>query len=195
MGFESYIPLPQGAKIDTQDLYPAKDTYVTIGDVAATTRIVSLLGRRNKQFNVRFGNDVTFGDLRENPTVLIGAHNNTWTLTMTENLRYVFDGRDAIVDRTDPQKHWSTSAAFTDDYAIISRVLNSKTSTTVITVAGIGHAGTRAAAEFLTDPQSVSALVRSLPKGWERKNLQIVLHASVINQLPSAPDVVATYWW
>lgn len=196
MGLETYIPLPPGGKIDAQDLYPAKDTFVTIGDVAATTKIVSLLVQRNKQFDIRFSNDVAFGDLREHPTILIGAHNNSWTLTMTENLRYVFNGHDAIVDRSDSQKHCTTNAhEFAEDYAIVSRVLNSKTGTTVITAAGIGHAGTRAAAEFLTSPQSISRLAKSLPKGWERKNLQVVLHTSVINQLPSAPDVVATYCW
>jgi hypothetical protein len=115
---------------------------------------------------------------------------------MTENLRYVFKGADAIVDRSDSQKHWSTNAhEFAEDYAIVSRVLNSKTGTTVITAAGIGHAGTRAAAEFLANPQSISALVKSLPKDWEKKNIQIVLHTTVTNQLPGAPDVVATYCW
>jgi hypothetical protein len=195
MGLESYIPLPPGTKLDIQDLHPAKDTYVTIGDVAATTKIVAMLVQRNKQFDIRFGNDVAFGDLRENPTILIGAHNNSWTITMTENLRFVFDGRNGIVDRTGTQKRWSTNSDFTEDYAIVSRILNSKTGTTVITAAGIGHAGTRAAAEFLTNPQSVSALVKSLPKDWERKNIQIVLHTTVINQLPSAPDIVAFYCW
>jgi hypothetical protein len=195
MGLESFIPLPPGSKIDAQDLLPAKDTFVTIGDVAATTRIVSLLVRRNNQFDIRYGSDVAFGDLREHPTILIGAHNNSWTLAMTENLRFVFDGPRAIVDRSDSQKHWSVSDNFADDYAIVSRVLNSRTGTTVFTAAGVGHAGTRAAAEFLTNPQSISALAKSLPKGWEKKNVQIVLHTSVINQLPSAPDVVATYCW
>jgi len=196
MGLESYIPLPPGTKIDVQDLYPAKDTFVTIGDVAATTKIVSLLVHRNMQFDIRFANDVAFGDLREHPTILIGAHNNSWTLTMTGNLRYVFEGQNSVVDRTDHQKHWSTTAhESAEDYAIVSRVLNSKTGTTVVTAAGVGQAGTRAAAEFITNPQSISALVKSLPKDWEKKNIQIVLHTSVINQLPSAPDVVATYWW
>ena len=77
----------------------------------------------------------------------------------------------------------------------MSRVLNSKTGTTVITAAGVGYAGTQAAAEFITNPQSISTLVKSLPKGWEKKNIQIVLHTTVTNQLPSAPDVVATYCW
>jgi hypothetical protein len=195
MGFESYIPLPPGTKIDGQDLYPAKDTFVTIGDVAAITKIESLLVRRDRQFNIRYGGDVAYGDLRESPTILIGAHNNSWTLSVTENLRYVFDGPTNIVDRSDRRKRWSASAGFTEDYAIVSRILNSKTGTTVIAAAGVGYAGTQAAAEFLTNPQSISALVKSLPNGWEKKNIQIVLHTTVTNQLPSAPDVVATYCW
>jgi hypothetical protein len=195
MGFESYIQLPPGTKIDVQDLYPAKDTFVTIGDLAAITKIESLLVRRNRQFDIRYGGDVTYGDFRESPAILVGAHNNSWTLSMTENLRYVFSGRDTIVDRSDPQKHWSTTPSFTEDYAIVSRILNSKTGTTVIAVAGVGYAGTQAAAEFITNPQSISALVKSLPKGWEKKNLQFVLHTSVTNQLPGPADVVAIYTW
>lgn len=195
MGFESYIQWPAGAKIDAQDLYPAKDTFVTIGDVAAITKIESLLVRRNRQFDIRYGDDVTYGDLRQSPTILVGAHNNSWTLTMTANLRYVFSGRNDIVDRSDPKKRWSATDSFAEDYAIVSRVLNSKTGTTVIAVAGIGYAGTQAAAEFLTNPQSISALVKSLPSGWEKKNIQIVLHTSVTNKLPSPPDVVAIYCW
>jgi hypothetical protein len=195
MGFESYIQLPPGTKIDAQDLSPAKDTFLTIGDVAAITKIVSMLVRRNRQFDIRYGSDVAYGDLRQSPTILIGAHNNSWTLTITENLRYIFDGQTGIVDRSDSRRHWSANADFTEDYAVVSRVLSSKTGTTVITVAGVGYAGTRAASEFLTNPQSISALVKTLPRGWEKKNIQIVLHTSVINQIPSAPDVVATYCW
>ena len=195
MGLESYVPLSPGAKLNAEDLFAAKDTFVTIGDVAATTKIVSLLVRRNKQFDVRYGNDVVYGDLRQSPTVLIGAHNNLWTIAMTDNLRFVFDSHHAIQDRSDRQKHWSANAGFTEDYAIVSRILNSKTGGTIITAAGIGHAGTRAAAEFITNPRAIATLVKSLPKGWEKKNIQIVLHTTVINQLPSAPDIVATFCW
>ncbi len=195
MGFESYIPFAPGTKIDTQDLYPAKDIFVTIGDVAAITKIEAVLVRRNRQFDIRYGGDIAYGDLRESPTILVGAHNNSWTLTMTENLRYVFDGRNAIVDRSDPRKRWTSSAGFTEDYAIVSRVLSSKAGTTVIVAAGVGYPGTQAAAEFVTSPQSIAALVKSFPKGWEKKNIQIILHTTATNQLAGAPDVVAAYCW
>ncbi len=195
MGFESYIPLPPGAKIDALDLIPAKDIFVTIGDVAAITKIEAVLVRRNRQFDIRYGGDIAYGDLRESPTILVGAHNNSWTLTMTESFRYVFDGRSAIVDRWDTRKRWSSNAAFTEDYAIVSRVLNSKAGTTAIIAAGVGYPGTQAAAEFITNPQSISALVKSFPKGWEKKNIQIVLHTTATNQHAAAPDVVAAYCW
>jgi hypothetical protein len=195
MGFESYIPFASGTKIDVQDLYPAKDIFVTIGDVAAITKIEAVLVRRNRQFDIRYGGDIAYGDLRESPTILVGAHNNAWTLTMTENLRYVFDGRNSIVDRSDPQKRWTSNAGFTEDYAIVSRILNSKAGTTVVVAAGVGYPGTQAAAEFVTNPQSVSMLVKSFPKGWEKKNIQIVLHTTATDQRAGAPDVVATYCW
>ena len=192
---ESYIPLPPDTKLSTGDLLPVRDTFVTIGDVAAATKIVSLLVRHNKQFDIRYGNDVVYGDFRQSPAILIGAHNNQWTLSMTASLRYVFAVHNAIQDRKDPAKHWVAKDDFAEDYAVVSRILDSKTGTTVITAAGVGFAGTRAAAEFLTNPQSISELVKSLPKGWEKKNIQIVLHTTVVNQLPGAPDVVATYCW
>jgi hypothetical protein len=77
----------------------------------------------------------------------------------------------AFCSRTYPRKRWSSSTGFTEDYAIVSRILNSKAGTTVIVAAGVGYAGTQAAAEFLTNPQSISALVKSLPKGWEKKKV------------------------
>lgn len=195
MGLESYIQWPPGTKIDTADLFPAKNTFVTIGDVAAIAKIESLLLHHHRQFDIRYGDDVTYGDLRRSPTILIGAHNNSWTLAMTGNLRYVFAGGDAIVDRSNSQRRWSANDFLTDDYAIVSRIVNSRSGTTVLAVAGIGYAGTQAAAEFLTNARSILTLTKSLPKGWEGKNIQIVLHTSVTNRLPGTPDVVATYCW
>lgn len=195
MGLESYIPWPPGSKLDAQDLYPAKDTFVTIGDLAAISKIEVLLVRRNRQFDIRYGQDVSYGDLRQSPTILIGAHNNSWTLTMTGNLRYAFSGPNAIVDRFAPQKRWSTNDSFSDDYAIVSRLVNVKSGSKVFTVAGIGYAGTQTAADFLTNPRSIAELVRSLPRGWESRNLQVVLHTTVTDRIPNPPDVVAKYCW
>jgi hypothetical protein len=127
--------------------------------------------------------------------ILIGAHNNYWTLRTTKNLRVGFEGLDAIVDRSNANKSWVATSDRSEDYALVSRVLNSWNGKVVVVIAGVGQGGTRAAAEFITNPQSMSKLVNSLPKGWESKNIQVVLHTTVKNQIPSTPEVVAAYCW
>ena len=181
--------------ITGNDLVPIKDTYVTVGDAAATAKIASFLSLRKKQYDMRFGGDISVGDLRERPAILIGGFNNSWTLEMTDNLRYVFAYQYQIQDRFDRRKSWKPDPAFTEDYAIVSRILNSKTGEILIAAAGIGQAGTRAAGDFLTSPQAINSVLLGAPKGWEKRNMQIVLHATVINGSPNQPDVVATYYW
>jgi hypothetical protein len=195
MGREFLVPLGSTDIVNGNDLVPEKDTYVTVGDVAATARIASFLSLREKPYDMRFGGDISVGDLRERPAILIGGFNNSWTLEMTDNLRFVFAYQYQIQDRFDKRRSWKANQDFTEDYAIISRILNSKTGEILITAAGIGHAGTRAAGEFLTSPGDIDSLMLAAPRGWEKRNLQIVLHTSVINGSPNHPDVIATYYW
>jgi hypothetical protein len=195
MGLHPYIPIAPGTAIDGKDLHPAENTYLTIGDLMAVSDIQYVLARRNRKLDIRFVNDMTFGDLRQSPTILVGAHNNIWTISTTENLRFRFKGHSTIVDNFDPQQSWTANSDRSETYAIVARVLNSWNGKVVIVIGGVGYSGTRAAAEYITDPQSIRKLVKSLPKGWENKSIEVVLHTSVKNQIPSAPDVVATYCW
>ena len=195
MGREFLVPLGSNDVVNGKDLVPEKDTYVTVGDAAATARIASLLSVRNKSYDMRFGGDISVGDLRERPAILIGGFNNSWTLEMTDDLRFVFSYRHQIEDRFDRSRSWKSNEDFTDDYAIISRIPTSKTGEILITAAGIGQAGTHAAGEFLTSAKDIDSLLAAAPRGWEKKNLQIVLHTSVINGSPNHPDVIATHYW
>jgi hypothetical protein len=195
MGREFLVPLGSNDVLNGNDLVPEKETYVTVGDAAATARIASLLSVRKKSYDMRFGGDMSVGDLRERPAILIGGFNNSWTLEMTDNLRFVFSYRHQIEDSFDKSRSWKANQDFTDDYAIISRIPTSKTGEILITAAGIGQAGTRAAGEFLTSPADIDSLLQAAPRGWDKRNLQIVLHTSVINGSPNHPDVIATYYW
>jgi hypothetical protein len=194
-GLHPYVPIPPGATIDGKDIHLAENTYLTIGDLMALSDIEYMMARRSRKLDIRFVNDIAFGDLRQSPTILIGAHNNVWTLGVTENLRFGFKGHSAIVDRSDPQRSWAANPDRSETYAIVARVLNSWNGKVVVAVGGVGYAGTRAAADYITDPRSIAKLAKSLPKGWESKSIEVVLHTSVKNQIPSAPDVVATYCW
>jgi len=61
--------------------------------------------------------------------------------------------------------------------------------------AGLKQFGTEAAGRLLADPEQLGAILAKLPANWESKNLQLVLHARVIRNTPSLPDVVASYVW
>jgi len=195
MGLHPYIPLTPGTPINSKNINPATDIYLTIGDAVALSNIEYVLAQRHDKLDVRFVNDVTYGDIRQSPTILIGAHNNIWTLTMTENLRFGFLGHSTIVDRVDPRRQWTANFDRSETYGIVARILNSWNGKVVMIVGGVGYSGTRAAGDFITNPQSISNLASSLPKDWEKKNIEIVLHTTVKNQIPSAPEVVATYCW
>jgi hypothetical protein len=195
MGLHSYLPLAPGESIDSKYLRPATNTYLTIGDVGAMSDIEYILAQRHIKLDVRFVNDLTYGDLRQNPTILIGAHNNIWTLNMTEDLRFGFQGHSTIVDRSSAGKQWTANSDRSETYAIAARLLNQWNGKVVVVLGGVGYAATRAAGDFIVDPKSILKMAKSLPRDWEKKNVEIVLHTTVKNQVPGPAEVVAVYCW
>lgn len=195
MGLHSYPALAPGESIDSKYLRPAANTYLTIGDVGALSDIEYILAQQHTKLDLRFVNDLTYGDLRQNPTVLIGAHNNVWTLNMTEDLRFGFQGHSTIVDRFSPEKQWTANSDRSETYAIAARLLNTWNGKVVVVIGGVGYAATRAAGDFIVDPQSIANMAKSLPKDWEKKNVEVVLHTTVKNQVPGPAEIVAAYCW
>jgi len=199
---ELLVPREGLKNFTAEDFVPIRDTYLTVGDASATAQISSLMTSHHHAYDLRFGSDLSFGDLRRGSAVLIGAFNNSWTLNMTDSLRFVFEAGDTlemhIQDRFDPSRSWRPTIAegkFSQDYAIVSRILDSKTGSVLITIAGLDHTGTRAAGDFVMNPQLIADLIKQAPKDWSRKNLQIVLHTDVANNIPGPPSVVAAYYW
>ena len=88
------------------DLLEMKNEFATLGDVSANVSVASLLTHFNHAFDLRSGEDVAFGDLRQSPSVLIGAFNNPWTLQMTGDLPFVFGSGLTIKDQSDPKRQW-----------------------------------------------------------------------------------------
>jgi hypothetical protein len=93
---------------------------------------------------------------------------------------------------------WSTAPEqqpFTD-FAIVSRLKNSQTGQYLTIIAGITGPGTQAAAELVSSPQELNQALRQFPRGWENKNLQMVLRVPVPDSItPTSPQVIATYSW
>jgi hypothetical protein len=65
----------------------------------------------------------------------------------------------------------------------------------LISIAGIGQYGTQAAAQFVSNPQMIAGLAKNAPAGWDKKNLQVVLHIKVIDFRPISTEVVGIHYW
>jgi hypothetical protein len=197
-GPEFAVDLKAAGPIGPDDLLPSTNAYVTVGDVSAVTAITSMLARRGKPYQLRYAGDISPGDVRSAPTVLIGAFNNQWTLSVTDPLRFYFADGDTIRDKQS-DRSWSVRVkpdrSTTDDYAIVSRLLSADGRDTIMTAAGIGQYGTQAASEFLSNSARIADFARSAPAGWEKKNLQIVMHVHVVDDVPASADIVSADFW
>ena len=200
---ETIFPLEELRNFSGDDFRLVKDRFLTNGDVSAIAQVSSLLASRHHPYDLRFGSDLSFGDLRHSSAILIGAFNNSWTLNMTGNLRFVYDSGDTplgmhVQDRFDTSRSWWPKFPCErdgEDYAIVSRILDSKTGSVLVTIAGTCQSGTQAAGDFITNPELVAEFTKQAPKDWSRKNLQIVLNTNVVNDIPGSPTVVASYYW
>jgi hypothetical protein len=198
-GPEFFPDFASAESIRPSDLVPVRNTFVTMGDLAATVQLTNLLTAWKRPFVLRSGRDVSFAELRNRPSVMIGAFNNPWTLELTRDLPFSLESGIRIQDRDHRERSWTVTTPAThstsDDFALISCLLVSKTGGPLISAAGIGQYGTQAAAEFLSSPDRMRDLLRTAPHGWEHKNMQAVLHVKVVGYTPVAVDVLATSYW
>ena len=180
-------------------LHPADTSFVALGDVASVSEVVATLAHFGKLFQERFPNDISFAEVRNNPTVLIGGFNNPMTRELSRNLRFVLASRNRIDDRTQPGKSWelhaSTDSHDTEDYAVVTRILHHGEVEPMVIVAGMGQYGTLAATEFICQPDHFDDLSRSLGKDWQRQNFQVVLRIKVIDFKPVSTSIIATHTW
>jgi hypothetical protein len=192
--------------IPRKDLLILPDRFVVFGDAVCLARLTSLFEKYGKPYRIRGERSTSFTDLSEGPAVLIGAFNNQWTLRAAPQLRYTFvkdsaRAIDFVQDLQHPENtQWSLTGVWPywdvpNDYAIVSRILDTTTDRPVVIAAGITQHGTMAAGEFLSNPEYFSEAVPQLPLGWQKKNLQIVLRVPVVNRVPGRPRVLAAHVW
>ena len=192
--------------IDLGRVVPMWDRYVAIGDAICLSRLTGLLAEKGRAYHIRGGASTSFADLRENPTVLIGAFTNDWTVRLTRELRFNLErdqngGSPHMHDRLNPaNRQWQLHNEWPDwkmpiDYAIVSRLLDPTTGKVVVTAAGITQYGTAAAGEFLTNPEYLSRAIRQAPRNWQHMSIQVVLATRVIGGTAGPPQVLATQFW
>jgi hypothetical protein len=198
------LPLDPDEKLVWRDVIPFPEFGVAAGDAYVAARLSALFARISKPSQVRIGNNYSFEDLRNSPAVLVGAFNNRWTLQMTANLHFTFAEGDSegplrIQEQGPSGRMWSPQWAphgqATEDFGVVTRLLDSKTGQLLITAAGVAANGTQAAGEFVSSEDSLAECLRTAPPDWQKKNLQVVIQTSVTDTVTGPPRVVATYFW
>jgi hypothetical protein len=178
---------------------------VNLADAITAWRVSSYLESKSRRPQLQGECGTDYSELRSGPAVLIGAINNAWTHRLMGQLRYTFD-----IDRTNfvmrirdsenpTQTAWKVegtlpSSQMTRDYAIVTRVLDPSTERMVVVVGGLTKYGTLAAGEFLTDGMHLAAFAKHAPKGWEHKDLQVVLATKVIGGHSGPPEPIASWY-
>ncbi|MCL2658985.1 MAG: hypothetical protein FWD64_00510 [Acidobacteriaceae bacterium] len=199
---DSWNLLPQvlpGKKIEVNDFLPNETGYVSKGDAAALSSIVSMLTNFKKPFDIRFSNDIAVSDLHLSPAILLGGFNNVWSLQMDDKLPFVFKRPQTIQQADSPYRSWTTAhdshGNTTVDYALVSRQISSSKGQVMLTIAGVEMLGTRAAAEFVSDPVRMNQALKQLPRRWQDKNLQLLLRCHATDELPTSTEVIAYRAW
>jgi hypothetical protein len=177
---------------------------LNVYDVITLARSIAPLVPKNGQFRVLAGSDTGFSQLREGPSVMIGAFDNPWTMRITQDLPIGFEYDNhlrKVVDRkATPKKIWTLQwqvpgKSVARDYAVVARLHDNVTGQPVIILGGILGEGTEAASEVISNPAYLDAMLQKAPKNWDQLNLEAVIEANVIEGHPAPPTVVAVETW
>jgi hypothetical protein len=187
------------------DLYDYYDFGLSKGDVEASYKLSSQLTRMGKDTELRIGHDYRWDDLRNAPSVIIGAFNNQWGLKITSGLHFSFidpgPGPLRIDERGPGGRSWTQqqidprSATLSRDYGLVSRLVNSSTGQFAVSIAGITGSGDTAAAEVASSNELLKAALHDAPRDWSQKNVQIVVMTSVTDGVAGPAQIVAVYVW
>ena len=183
--------------------------HVSVSTAIALAHLVGVLEQHNKAYEVKESHETNLTDVSSRPIVLVGAINNEWTMRLTKPLRFHFTytnnqegaGVESIDDATLPRPTgWSLDSSkpylsIPYDYAIVARFLNATTGGPVVVIAGIGPFGTEAASELVQSPEYLAQLAAKLPRGWENKNLEVVLKTDIIGVKAGPPILISAYTW
>ncbi len=201
---DKWLPLQPDESIPSMELHVEDNYYTGVGAATGAARFAEQLARRRQEFNVKFGTDVTFADLKQSPALLLGAFTSVWSIEMTRQLRFnlATDGNTRrIVDTFPGGAIWeeldrsSAQMPTADVYALITRMLNSDAGHPILMAAGISALGTQAAVEFLTHEPYFDTFDQVASNDWTRKNFQIVIRSRIHGHSAGRPVIVAWYVW
>lgn len=206
VGSGKWSPLPPASAKQESSAQGQIHADFPFNDLRAAAEIVSFLSQQGKKTELQFAQTTTLDELKGQPVVLLGSHRNDWAVRLTKDYRFQFlrsgdDNISWIKDTTNPSnQNWrieesSSAGNPSKEYALVTRAIAESTGQWWVGIAGLTGAGTVAAQQMLVDRKAMDALVQKLPKGWENKNLQIVLEIPMVDGSPGAAKVIGSYCW
>ena len=201
----SPVRVPEPPSVDAPVPGPARVSSwgegMLTGSVYADIRLAALLNGYKRTPVMRTGANLPFMDLKGSPLILVGSFDNYWTRVVNENLPFYLDRGFGIRERDGVHRRWfnplkaEMTPRMMEDYALVFRVLSSKSGAPVMGIVGLSTCGTHAAADFVTDPVQMRALAGVPQASLENKNIELVLHASLVNCAPTSVEVIASKVW
>jgi hypothetical protein len=175
---------------------------VPAADASVAVVLSGLFGRLDKPSQLRIGAAATYEDLRSFPSAVIGGFDNRWSMQLVSNLHFALlwnHGQYMIREQAAGGRVWTTRLGphgeTEEDFAIVGRLIDSKTGQFTVIVAGIGPRGTQAAGEFVTSSHNLEEGLAGAPAEWQNRNLEVLLQTTVTDSVAGPPRVIATYAW
>lgn len=206
---KSELPTARAIKIDPHqldgsDFVPIINQLVGFGDAVAAQALASVVEQRGGSVKLRLSDKLEFNDLYGASAVLIGgSFANRWTAESTKGLRYQFRFEDQskpwLVD-TQSDRRWGLSSITDDrrtseDYILIARLPHAQTGKLMVIVGGLAVFGTEAGGRILSNPKLLGPVLQDLPRGWQDRNLQMVMKVAVVGEGPGIPTLIASHSW
>ena len=198
---DQLLPLDPTEPILWGDMVRVRNSGPGIGAVVAAVNISKLLAEQGIRFELRFGDEATYADMRDSPVVIVGAINTDWATQLTSGSHFVFDeSRDSpgIEETVGAKRVWKMErkdGIITHDYGLITRQISGKAGQFLVQFAGISHFGTEAASDFLANEKGFSNELHSESINLQSKNLQIVVSTDITAGRAGPPHVVAVSSW
>jgi hypothetical protein len=197
-----WLPLDQEKNIPASELVVLRDSYVGTGGAMGAARFAEQLTSRAQRFDLKFGSDLNFADLKNSPSILIGVSALSQRLThgarfqlemLAEGIRIV-DSRQRDRVWALPRRNYA-SPPRANGYSLITRLVYSDSGHPLLIVSGMDSHNTQAAVEFLTRNDSFRQFAGSAPANWPSRNFQIVLHNDIYGNSAGSLGVVASEVW
>ena len=196
----------QSIPVQSGEIVKASGGGTAIGDVRGVISLAGLLNSRGLVTQTLWPQESHNISLDHTNVIYLGAFNNVWTMNLNRNLRFFFDSVDGehgpiwfVRDRLHPDKRWMsekiTAQRADHSYALVTRIIDPDRKRVQMAIGGVNEFGTQGACEFLTDGSALSELAHSAPKGWQDRNLQILLEMDISGTVVVNPKIVAIHSW